>query len=289
MATPSDKDPRDDTDASDASSDASDEDGGEERAGDAEDEANDVTKTPEQESAADPTASATEATVGRKLGDSTAKKSDKGAAIAKPGRTAPSGRASKPGAKRAARSPRPKIDPAQAVPLRPKGGSLGKSVLLFIVVVGGLAAGFALLGREQGGGGRPASAAWKTGQTVDVEITLVKQDKDELACASPQDVKGRRCAQERANKAWATPGDNDDKKLFKPYTTTTGAELLAAGLWSEPAMTTNLPNVRFSVKCKFTVEGIIKQPAIRWASDRPYYDSPTEWPAGVVSGCTVIP
>lgn len=286
MATPSDKDERDDTDES---SNAPDQDGSEERDSDAGDEANDTDKTDEQKSAAEPTASATEATVGRKLGDSTAKKGDKGAAIAKPGKTAPSGRSSKPSAKRAARSPRPKIDPAQAVPLTPKGGSLGKSVLLFIIVVGGLAAGFAFLGREQGGGGRPASASWKPGQTVDVEITLVKQDRDELTCASPNEIKGRRCAQERANKPWATPGDGDDKNLLKPYTTTQGAELLAAGLWTEPSMSSNLPAVRFSVKCKFTVEGIVKQPAIRWGSDKPFHDSPADWPAGSVSGCTVIP
>jgi hypothetical protein len=288
MATPSDKDERDDTDSSDASSDAPDDasdasEGDEASDGEAGDD-----KTPEQKNAAEPTGSATEATVGRKLGDSTAKKSDKGPAIAKPGRTAPSGRSSKPSAKRAARSPRPKIDPAQAAPLRPKGGSLAKSVLLFVVVVGGLAAGFAILGREQGGPGR-ANAAWKVGQTVDVEITLVKQDRDELTCAAPLEIKGRRCAQERANKPWGTPSDNDDKKLLKPYTTTGGAELLAAGLWSEPAMATNLPATRFSVKCKFTVEGLVKQPAIRWSSDKPFYDSPAEWPAGPVTGCTVIP
>jgi hypothetical protein len=286
MATPSDKDERDDTDSSDASgtSDA-DAERGDEGAGEAEDD----TKTPEQKTAAEPGGSATEATVGRKLGDSAAKESDKGAAIGKPGRTAPSGRSSKPSAKRAARSPRPKIDPAQAAPLRPKGGSLTKSVLLFIVVVGGLAAGFALLGREQGGAGRAANAAWKTGQTVDVEITLVKQDREELMCAAAQEINGRRCAQERANKPWGTPSSADDKKLLKPYTTTNGAELLAAGLWSEPSMTTNLPPTRFSVKCKFTVEGIVKAPAIRWASDRPFYDSPSDWPAGAVTGCTVIP
>jgi len=286
MATPPDKDERDDTDSSDAS-DTSDADAehGDESAGDAEDD----TKTPEQKNAAEPGGSATEATVGRKLGDSAAKKSDKGAAIGKPGRTAPSGRSPKPSAKRAARSPRPKIDPAQAAPLRPKGGSLTKSVLLFIVVVGGLAAGFALLGREQGGGGRAANASWKTGQTVDVEITLVKQDREELMCAAPQEINGRRCAQERSNKPWGTPSGADDKKLLKPYTTTNGAELLAAGLWSDPALTTNLPPTRFSVKCKFTVEGIIKAPSIRWASDRPFYDSPSDWPAGAVTACTVIP
>lgn len=278
MATPSDNDERADSDGTD--------DGDADAAAG---ETDDNSKTTEQKTAAEPTGSATEATVGRKLGDSTAKKSDKGAAIGKPGKTAPSGRASKPGAKRAAaKTARARTVPADVPPLRPKGGSLTKSVVLFIIVVGGLAAGFAFLGRETGGGARTAPS-WKTGQTHDVELTLVKNDKDELTCAAPQEIAGRRCAQERANKPWATPAAGDDKKLLKPYTTTGGQELLAAGLWSEPALTSNLPATRFSVKCKFTVEGKIPQPAIRWSTDKPFYDSPAEWPAGVVTNCTVIP
>ncbi len=82
---------------------------------------------------------------------------------------------------------------------------------------------------------------------------------------------------------------DDDKKLLKPYTTTNGAELLAAGLWSEPALTANLPATRFSVKCKYMVEGKLKKPSIRWAQDRPWYDNGGEWYSGVVSGCTIIP
>jgi hypothetical protein len=46
---------------------------------------------------------------------------------------------------------------------------------------------------------------------------------------------------------------------------------------------------RFSVKCKYQVEGTVKKPAIRWGSDKPFYDSPGDWYAGFVSGCTVLP
>jgi hypothetical protein len=280
MATSSDNDDRAETDSSDS------DDAGGGDTGEAEG------KTPEQKTAAEPTGGATEGAVGRKLGASTSAPGDKGKAIGKPGRTNPSStaRGARAPGKRTSGAkgvPRRAGPPVQGAPMRPKGGSLAKSVILFIVVVGGLAAGFAVLGRDQGGG--RVVPSWKVGQTVDVEITLVKNDQNELLCASAEEIAGRHCGHEAPNKPWSKPDGADDKKLLKPYTTTNGAELLAAGLWSEPSMKSNLPATRFSVKCKFTVEGIVKKPAIRWGSDRPFYDSPGDWFAGPVSACVVTP
>lgn len=189
------------------------------------------------------------------------------------------------------RGPRPpRARPLVATPVRPQGGSVGKSAVLFVVVVGGLAAGFAILGRESGGGGR-VTPTWQIGQSVDVELTLKNDDRTELVCASPVDVKGLHCAQEAPNKPWSKPDspEDKDKKLFKPYTTTNGAELLGAGLWSEPALSGQLPPSRFSVKCKFKVEGKVSHPGIRWGSDRPFYDSPNDWFAGRLEGCKLNP
>lgn len=172
----------------------------------------------------------------------------------------------------------------------PQSGSVGKSAVLFVVVVGGLAAGMAILGRDPGGGGRVAPS-WQVGQAVDVELTLKNDDRSELVCAAAVDVKGLHCAQETSTKPWSKPDspEDKDKKLLKPYTTTNGAELLAAGLWSEPALSGQLPASRFSVKCKFKVEGKVSHPGIRWGSDKPFYDSPNDWFAGTLSGCTVTP
>lgn len=233
---------------------------------------------------------ATEADVGRRDGDVTADPSDKGSAFAKPGKTAGGTRQPRTPAKRvvAAKGAR-RAAGAASTPARAKGGSLAKSVLLFVVIVGGLAAGFALLGREDGGGGK-SMPNWKTGQVVDVEITLVKTDINDLTCAAGDEVAGRHCANEAQTRRWSKGDNNDDKKLLRPYTTTNGWEMLAAGLWSEPAMAqASLPNTRFTVKCKFNVEGKVRKPAIRWANDRPWYDSPGDWHAGVVSGCSLIP
>jgi hypothetical protein len=165
-----------------------------------------------------------------------------------------------------------------------QGGSLGKSVLLFFVIVIGLGAGFAILGREQ-----PQEVArpkWTTGQTVDVEVTLVRNDRQELACAAADEVGGKHCAFEAANKAWSKGGDaNDDKKILKPYTTTDRVQFTAAGLWSDPALTPDkLPATRFSVKCKYKVEGTLKNVGVRWEQTGQWY--PQEgWYAGSISDC----
>jgi hypothetical protein len=173
---------------------------------------------------------------------------------------------------------------AKAVQAQP--GSLGKSILLFFVIVIGLGAGFAILGREQ-----PPEAArpkWKVGEVADVEVTLVRSDRQDLACASADEVAGMHCAFEAASKAWSKGGDpNDDKKLLKPYTTTDRVQFTAAGLWSEPSMMPDkLPATRFSVKCKFKVEGTLKNVGVRWEQTGQWY--PQEgWYAGTLSGCTL--
>jgi hypothetical protein len=169
--------------------------------------------------------------------------------------------------------------PAQA-------GSLGKSVLLFFVIVIGLGAGFAILGREQ-----PAQVAapkWKVGDVADVEVTLVKADRQELACASVDEVAGMHCQFEAASKGWSKGGDpNDDKKLLKPYTTTDRIQFTAAGLWTDPGMAPDkLPPTRFSVKCKYKVEGKLNNVGVRWEQTGQWYNQ-EGWYAGTLSNCAL--
>jgi len=221
-----------------------------------------------------------------------AKAEDK--AEAKPAKKAEAAPAKKPAAKAAdGKNPAKKggtkgkkAEVKRAEP--PSSASLGKSMVLFVVVVGTLAAGFALLGQERGGGAGPKGPAWKVGDKVDVEITLVAGDKRELSCASSEEVAGRHCGFEAPNKPW-TKGDNtDDKKLLRPYTSTDNAQFVAAGLWSEPTLAGNLPVTRFSVKCKYTVEGKIKAPTFHWESG--WEGQPRgDMLAGVVSECKLQP
>jgi hypothetical protein len=176
--------------------------------------------------------------------------------------------------------------PGQAA-VKPKpSGSMVKSMILFLIIVGGLTAAFLLLNPPEGG---PVPAPkWNTGQTVDVELTLVASDSKDLACASTEEVAGRKCEFETQTKPRPkAEGDDADKKLLKPYTTTDRVQFLAGGVWSDPALKGKLPTTRFSVKCKYTVEGKIKKPVIRWSTD--WYEPGSDWYAGVVSACSLVP
>jgi hypothetical protein len=163
-------------------------------------------------------------------------------------------------------------------------GALGKSLLLFVIVVGGLAAGFALLGRD-GDNKAPAVPKWAVGQTVDVEITVVPSDRQDLACASKDELGGRHCQFEERNRPWKSA--DADEKVLKPYTTTDRVQFLAAGLWDQPALKGKLPTSRFSVKCKYKVEGKLAKPWIRWAADGQWFERVDEWYAGPVTDCTI--
>jgi hypothetical protein len=170
------------------------------------------------------------------------------------------------------------------VPAR-KGGSLGKSMILFVIIVAGLAGAFALLGQESTTG--PAAPKWKTGDSADLELTLVADDKKNLACSSPDEIGGAHCAFEAQGKPWSKGDSADDKKLLKPYTTVDHVQILASGVWSDPALGGALPATRFSVKCKLKVDGKMKAASIRWASDGPWYDSKDLY-AGSISGCKLV-
>jgi len=173
---------------------------------------------------------------------------------------------------------------AAAQPVRRSG--LGKSLLMFVVIVGGLAAAFALLGQETNG--PTAAPKWKAGQSVDVEITLVASDKNDLACASATEMAGKHCGFEAKNKPWSKGSATDDKAVLRPYTTVDRVQFLAAGVWSQPTLSGTLPPARFSIKCKFTVDGQMSGSAVRWESSGPWYDRNDSLYVGSVSDCKLL-
>jgi len=171
------------------------------------------------------------------------------------------------------------------LPPEPPPAAVGKTVTIFLLTMGALSAGFYFLGAETGGD--RTAPRWKTGQTVDVNITLVANDRNELACASDVEIAGRHC--EFVNKT--KPAEKvDDDKLLKPYTTTDNVQFLGAGLWTQPDLDVKkLPADRFTVKCKYTVEGEIKKPGVRWASRGGFSDKENNWYAGVLKECSLAP
>lgn len=169
-------------------------------------------------------------------------------------------------------------------PRPPPSAGLGKSVSLFVMVVGGLSLLMVVLGAERGGG-PAAPPKWNDGQTVEVDITLVSTDRTNLACASGTDIKGLHCGFESPNKRWTKGDPNDDKKTLRPYSTTNSINMLAAGVWSEPILEpSKVPDTRFSIKCKFTVAGKMPRADVRWKEGEGW-NNVTDWYTGHVSDC----
>lgn len=190
----------------------------------------------------------------------------------------------KPAAKAQAK-PGAKKQPYAPPKEQAQGGGIGKSLILFVIVFGGLAAAFAFLGREDSSG--PAKPKWTVGQTIDVELTLVKDDAKNLSCASSEEIGGKHCAFESQQKTWSK-GSTDDKSTYKPYTTTDRIQFVAAGVWSEPALAPDkLPPSRFAAKCKLKIDGKFSKLDVRWDQTGAWYPN-ADWFAGSVSSCVLV-
>jgi hypothetical protein len=108
-----------------------------------------------------------------------------------------------------------------------------------------------------------ATEGWRVGSTRVVELTLVKEDKTRLACASDQEIAGLRCGY-RGNQREPGPLPPDSPQILQPYNTVANELLLGAGLWSAPDLKKQLPPGRFTVICNYNIKGVLKSAAIRF-------------------------
>ncbi|MFO0613867.1 MAG: hypothetical protein U0414_14845 [Polyangiaceae bacterium] len=190
-------------------------------------------------------------------------------------------------AAKAARAPaiaRPR--PVEAPPPPPPPvASMGKRIFIFAVLLVGLSVGLYFLPQSE----TPNGPRFKVGTTNEVSISVIPEDATALACASPQEINGKKC--EFSSKTDRNEG-LDDAKMLKPYTALDGAQFLAAGLWSQPSMDkSKLPaaGVRFGLKCKYVVDGIVKSPFIRWNPTQAWADKNPDWNAGILKDCVQVP
>lgn len=131
-----------------------------------------------------------------------------------------------------------------------------------------------------------AAEEWQIGGTHLVEITLVREDRQLLACASPVSVEGLRCGFTAPNRPVApsralAPGD------LQPYNTVKHELFLGAGLWHSPKMQGPLPAQRFTVVCNLHVVGTMKSASLRWAADGPFGPLNSPVPVGRLDNCEI--
>jgi len=110
---------------------------------------------------------------------------------------------------------------------------------------------------------------WRVGSTRTVEITLVKEDRRNLSCASDQVIGGLQCGY-RGESHGAGPLSPDSPQILQPYNTVGNELFLGAGLWNSPDLKEPLPQGRFTVVCNYHITGVIKSASIRFDLAAPF-------------------
>jgi hypothetical protein len=125
---------------------------------------------------------------------------------------------------------------------------------------------------------------WRLGGTRLVEITLIPQDKDNLACASDMVIGGLHCAYRSSHQPF---GPADEAHTLRPYNTTGSELFLGGGLWSLPVLQGQLPRDRFSVACNYTVLGVAKSVSLRWSPTGSFDPLKPTITVGRLSDCVI--
>lgn len=131
-----------------------------------------------------------------------------------------------------------------------------------------------------------ATDSWKLNSTKMIEITLVAEDKTNLACASDVSVEGLHCGYDaRQNKR---PGDVDtDPNILQPYNTVANELFMGAGLWTSSVLKAALPGQRFTVMCNYKVMGAAKNVSLRWAPKAGFDPLKTSVAVGTLTDCVI--
>jgi hypothetical protein len=130
------------------------------------------------------------------------------------------------------------------------------------------------------------TATWRVGVPRMVELTLVKEDRAGLACASDQVFEGLHCGY-RADLRPAESPSRDDAKLLQPYNTVKNELLLGSGLWTWPALKKDLPRQRFSVVCTYLPVGVAKSASVRFGPSARFSPVGSTVAVGTLTNCVL--
>jgi hypothetical protein len=131
-----------------------------------------------------------------------------------------------------------------------------------------------------------ATQGWKVGTTRVVEVTIVREDKTNLACASDHTIAGLRCGYRRDKERVASLSA-DKPEMLQPYSTLAGELLLGAGLWTAPDLKQDLPTGRFSAVCNYNIKGVMKSARVRFDPKSSFNPMGKSATAGTLTDCVV--
>jgi hypothetical protein len=127
---------------------------------------------------------------------------------------------------------------------------------------------------------------WHLGSTKMLEITLIRDDKKNLACASDRTFGEIRCGFSRIGNPFG-PKPEEDPHILQPFNTVKNELFLAAGLWQAPVLKEPLPADRFTVVCNYYVVGVLKAVALRWSPTGSFNPVEQSVAVGSLSDCVI--
>jgi hypothetical protein len=127
---------------------------------------------------------------------------------------------------------------------------------------------------------------WHLGATKMIEVTLIREDKQNLACASDKSFEGIHCAFHANQQPWG-PGPETDGTALQPYNTVKNELFLAAGLWVSPTLSGELPTTRFTVVCNYHVKGVLKSVSLRWSPTGSFGPVDQSVTVGTLTDCVI--
>jgi hypothetical protein len=127
---------------------------------------------------------------------------------------------------------------------------------------------------------------WHLGGTKMIEITLIRDDRKNLACASDKTFGPVRCGY-HLNGQPAGASAAEDPNVLQPFNTIKNELFLAAGLWQSPILIGTLPAERFTVVCNYHVVGVLKAVSLRWSPTGNFNPVDQSVAVGTLSDCVV--
>ena len=132
----------------------------------------------------------------------------------------------------------------------------------------------------------PHADGWYMGGTRSIEVTLIREDIQNLNCASDLVLEGLHCGY-RADQQPFDPNGTEDRLLLRPYNTVDSVLFLGAGLWSSTGLPSQLPKERFTVVCNFRMVSAIKSVSLRWSPTGSFSPVKEAVPAGLLTDCVI--
>jgi hypothetical protein len=127
---------------------------------------------------------------------------------------------------------------------------------------------------------------WRLGSTRLVEVTLIREDKKNLACASDKTFGDVHCGYRRDGTPFGTLPE-EDPHILQPFNTVKNELFLSAGLWQAPVLRGELPKERFSIVCNYHILGVLKAVALRWSPTGSFNPVDQSVAVGTLSDCTI--